>query len=149
MSRLAQLLATGLYIGYLRPAPGTWGSLFAALIWWFIVPISWWVQLAAIILAAGIGVWASSLAEVRLGKVDPREVVIDEIAGMWIALFLAPHILWYYAGAFLLFRFFDVMKPGPIDKMQKQPGGWGIMLDDILAGAAALALMTLLRNFAL
>ncbi|MFC1480703.1 phosphatidylglycerophosphatase A [Candidatus Neomarinimicrobiota bacterium] len=147
MSRLAQLFSTGLYVGYLRPAPGSWGSLFAAIIWWFISPTTWWLQLLLIILAIAVGVWTSGLAAAWMDEEDPSQVVIDEIAGMWLALLLAPQVWWYYLGAFLLFRVFDIAKPGPINTIQKQPGGWGIMLDDVLAGAAALIIMTAIRLF--
>ena len=102
-----------------------------------------------IILAIAVGVWASGLAELSMGEEDPSQVVIDEIAGMWLALLLAPQVLWYYAAAFLLFRVLDIIKPGPINTVQQRHGGWGIMLDDVLAGAAALMVMTILRIYLL
>ena len=65
---------------------------------------------------------------------DPSEVVIDEAVGMWIALFMLPHSIVIYSMAFILFRIFDIFKPSYIYRVQNLPGGWGIMMDDVLAG---------------
>ncbi len=75
---------------------------------------------------------------------DPSEVVIDEVAGMWIALLGAPLTAPHLLAAFLLFRLFDVWKPGPIDRLQNLPGGWGVMADDVAAGAVAGLLVALM-----
>ena len=73
---------------------------------------------------------------------DPSEVVIDEAVGMSISLFMLPHSLGLYILAFILFRFFDIFKPSFIYRIQNLPGGWGIMLDDVLAGFFTLAVVT-------
>lgn len=90
--------------------------------------------------AFGAGLWASGVMESSTGKHDPSEIVIDEVAGLWIALagtnFALPHLII----AFLLFRLFDIIKPGPINTLQNLPGGWGVMMDDIGAGLVALPL---------
>lgn len=93
----------------------------------------------------GIGVWSSGRAEKALGIVDPGPVVIDEVAGQMIA-FLVPSLTGWKAllAGFLLFRIFDVLKPFPARRAEHLPGGWGIMTDDVIAGAySALALLLL------
>ena len=90
------------------------------------------------------GVWAAGVMETATGSHDPSEIVIDEVAGMWIALIGIP-ITWPgMVAAFLLFRLFDIWKPGPIDRLQNLPGGWGVMMDDVAAGALAGGLVLLL-----
>jgi len=93
------------------------------------------LQWAACLAAVLIGVWASDETARWLGKHDPSEVVVDEVAGMWLALVGLPHELPVAGAAFLLFRVFDIGKPSPLKQLERLPGGWGIMLDDVAAGA--------------
>ena len=81
-----------------------------------------------------IGTWSSQIYASHLNLKDPSEIVIDEVSGMWIALFMLPQSIVFYIIAFTLFRIFDITKPLLIDKVQYYPGGIGIMADDILAG---------------
>ncbi len=152
--RLAWWLATGFGSGYLRPAPGTWGSL-AGLLAWLLLAHSLrrvhasaapWLMLAAPLLLTLIAVWVSDLVVKETGLKDPSCIVIDEWAGMWFALTpmlftVAPQplTLWILRllVPFLLFRLFDIWKPGPVDAAQSLPGGWGVVLDDVLAGLLA------------
>ena len=90
------------------------------------------------------GVWAAGAMGKMTDSDDPSEVVIDEVAGMWIALLGAPISGPHLLSAFLLFRLFDIWKPGPSDRLQNLPGGWGIMADDVAAGAVAGLLVALL-----
>ena len=131
-----QFAATFFYLGKLPFAPGTWGSL-GALILWVFLPISYPLQLIIIIILFSIGVISSKKMSLELDNNDPSEVVIDEAVGMCIALFMLPHSLAIYIMAFILFRIFDVFKPSFIYRVQNLPGGWGIMLDDVLAGIFA------------
>jgi phosphatidylglycerophosphatase A len=87
-----------------------------------------------------IGVWAAGVEEARVGRHDPTSVVIDEVAGMLVALIAAPAGLAWVGLLFFLFRVFDVWKPYPIDRLQGLPGGWGIVADDVLAGVYAAVL---------
>jgi phosphatidylglycerophosphatase A len=139
---LARVLATWFGCGYSRFAPGTVGTLGAlplvyALHTLGIVP--YWIATA---LVTALGVWASGKVATELGKDDPQEVVIDEVAGVLIAVGLASG-LEFHANlaaavvAVLLFRLFDIWKPGPIDSVQSLHGGFGVMADDVLAGVAA------------
>ncbi|MFK7908806.1 MAG: phosphatidylglycerophosphatase A [Chitinophagales bacterium] len=142
MNKLYTFFATGFYSGYAPKAPGTAGSLLAAVLLGlaaYFVPqwVNTYSLIAVILLFFIIGVIAADQLEETLGK-DPGCIVIDEFVGMWITLLFLP-INWFtLLIGFVLFRFFDILKPlfiGTID--QKVKGGWGVMLDDVLAGVYA------------
>ena len=98
----------------------------------------------AAILVTAIGIWASGETEKALDGKDPGEVVIDEVAGYLVTMLMVPVNLWTLAGAFVVFRLFDILKPWPIGWLDKKVhGGLGIMLDDLLAGLYGLAVMWL------
>ena len=146
----ASLIATWFGSGLLPWAPGTWGSL-AALPFAVVIAAfgGAWALLAASLLAFAIGIWASDRYAKSMGAEDPSAVVIDEVAGMWLALVPVALDLPSYAFAFLFFRVFDIVKIWPaniIDRRMK--GGLGIMADDMVAGAyagaASLALAKLI-----
>ena len=128
-----QFAATFFYLGKLPFAPGSWGSL-GALILWIFFPSSYLLQMIMIIILFSIGVISSKIMAAAMNDHDPSEVVIDEAVGMWIALFMLPHSIAIYSMAFILFRIFDIFKPSFIYHIQNLPGGWGIMMDDVLAG---------------
>ncbi|MEK9745737.1 MAG: phosphatidylglycerophosphatase A [Candidatus Puniceispirillum sp.] len=127
-------LATLGPIGHLRPAPGTIGSLVALVSGYVIAGFgTGWLLLAAV-LVSSVGIIAADHYGQATGRKDPGEVIIDEVAGQWLALCAAPHdMVWFVAG-FILFRFFDIVKPGPVRWVEKWPGGVGVMADDIIAG---------------
>jgi phosphatidylglycerophosphatase A len=130
---LAKLATLG-PIGHLRPAPGTIGSLVALISGYVIAGFgSGWLLLAAALVSV-LGIIAADHYGQATGRKDPGEVIIDEVAGQWLALCAAPHdMVWFVAG-FILFRFFDILKPGPVRWAEKWPGGLGVMADDIIAG---------------
>ncbi len=99
-----------------------------------------WVTLAGVALATGIGIPAATRIARESGRPDPGFVVIDEVAGQWLALILMPPLWPNALLAFILFRFFDILKPWPIRRLEALPEGTGIMLDDLGAGIIALAL---------
>jgi len=138
---LWRFVATFFYLGKLPIAPGTWGSLGALFLWLFL-PITTFVHLSVILILFVMGVYSSHKVAKYLKVHDPSEVVIDEALGMGISLFMLPHNLVLYMIAFLLFRFFDILKPSFIYQVQILPGGWGIMLDDVLAGLFTLAIVS-------
>lgn len=151
--KFATHLATFGLIGFFPVAPGTLASLVTVLLVWLTalvsgIPISGWGILAA---AAGfylVGIPAATITERELGQKDPRPVVIDEVAGQLIALAFLPLSWLNMLMAFLLFRLFDILKPFPINWLDKNlPGGFGIMTDDILAGLFALASSHLILRF--
>jgi phosphatidylglycerophosphatase A len=137
---LARLVASGGGTGLLPRAPGTWGSLAAALAGCGLLALGGRPALAvAAVVATGAGLWAIPRAG---GAGDPGWVVIDEVAGMWIAMLPLPRP-WPVGvlAAFALFRLFDITKPGPIGRLDRVPGRVGVMGDDLLAGAAAAAVL--------
>ncbi len=132
MRALALALATACGVGYAPVASGTFGAAAGLLLWW-VLPTSPLVHAVAIVLLFGLGVWSGSVAETHFGARDPGPVVIDEVMGMLITLFLIP-VGWKGALlGFLLFRIFDVVKPYPAGELERLPGGAGIMADDGMA----------------
>ena len=149
---LATWIATCGGIGYFPAAPGTAGSAVGVGIVLALgrVPAgSAGLKLLVVfcvVLLAAVGVWSATLAETYFGQVDPKQVVIDEVVGQMLSLCLWPRATWpWMLGGFLLFRFFDVAKPYPIRRLERARGGWGIMLDDVLAGVYSAIVLTGLR----
>lgn len=146
--------ATFFGAGLLKPGPGTYGSAAAVLIWYFaahLFPFTFLSLAVATLLAAIaatlIGIPAATIVARESGRKDPGHVVIDEVAGQLIAL-IAVSPDWQHAAlSFLLFRFFDILKPPPIRQLERLPEGTGIMLDDVAAGVLALVLAQLARLF--
>ncbi|HEY9080759.1 phosphatidylglycerophosphatase A [Magnetovibrio sp.] len=144
------LLATWFGAGYLPKAPGTWGSIGALPFAWVLVEIGGLYALgAATVVVFFVGLWASKDYMARTGAHDPGAIVIDEVVGQWIVLLAAPLDLLPYALAFVLFRVFDVLKPWPISWADRSIGGaMGVMVDDVLAGVAGLAVLYALILYA-
>lgn len=138
------VIATGFGLGYSPIAPGTAGSLLALLIAFFIFEGNYIFLTVATIIFFGIGIVSATFVEKEKGTEDPSLVVIDEIVGMWIGLLFIPPLWWMFLISFLLFRLFDILKPFPINAAQKLSNGWGIMMDDVLAGLYTLVSMHLL-----
>ncbi|MBN2398720.1 MAG: phosphatidylglycerophosphatase A [Candidatus Aminicenantes bacterium] len=143
MKQLAILIATFFGVGRIRIAPGTWTSLIVTLIVYFIFPALPPFSLLAMVtvFVFVIGIPAAAACEKHFQKKDPRQCVIDEVAGQLVCFWFLPHTIAYYAAAFLLFRFFDILKPFPIKTSEQIPHGIGIMLDDVLAGFYALGIL--------
>jgi phosphatidylglycerophosphatase A len=135
VNRLALLISTFGYVGFFPIAPGTAGSAAAlalyALVRWVGEPL---LDAVVIAIIFGAGIWASTRAEVVLGTTDPGPVVIDEVLGMLLTLAWLPLSLTGVLVGFVLFRILDVVKPFPAGRFEHAPGGWGIMLDDAMAG---------------
>lgn len=150
---LSHAIATFAHVGHLRPAPGTWASAVAAILAVPIMAVGGVLALATLALAAfALGLWATRL-ETGPDNHDPSEIVIDEVAGQWIALLpvaaayepsdLTTGYFYIVIGlAFVLFRLFDIWKPGPVGWADAREDAMGVMLDDVVAGAlAALVLI--------
>jgi phosphatidylglycerophosphatase A len=134
--RAALALATCFGLGYVPFAPGTFGSA-AGLLVWAVLPSSPAVHGAAIVLLFAVGVWSAGIAEQHLQSTDPGPVVVDEVMGMLVTLFMVP-VGWPGAAAgFMLFRIFDVIKPPPADRLEHLGGGMGVMADDFMAAVYA------------
>jgi phosphatidylglycerophosphatase A len=160
--RIRPACITVLGSGYLRPAPGTWGSLTATLIfaglWWLARAIGappWVVDvvvaLLGIVVASALSVRWGPWALQRYGGDDPREFVLDEFAGQWVALLWLPlasaglrEFAWVVGGQFVLFRILDVIKPPPARQMERWPAGWGVLCDDLMSGFYAAVIGQLL-----
>lgn len=140
------ILATWFGSGYLKPAPGTWGTLaalpFAAFIHLQYGPITLLVSALSLYF---LGIWAAGKYSSRTNSHDASEIVIDEVVGIWVTLSMAPMTPEFMAIGFLLFRFFDIIKPFPINYLDRKiSGGLGIMLDDLVAGFLAGACLLLI-----
>ena len=136
ITRLGLAVATVGGVGYAPLAPGTFGSAAGLLVWW-LLPASPWIQGLAIAVIFVAGSWGGNVAERHFGRTDPGQVVIDEVMGMLITLFLNP-VGWTGALAgFLLFRVFDVIKPYPANRLEQLHGGIGVMADDGMAAIYA------------
>jgi phosphatidylglycerophosphatase A len=142
----AWVLGTWFGAGLMKPGPGTYGSVAAVLLWSgaahgfhpSVMVLAVWTAVAALV-ATLIGIPAATIVAREAGREDPGFVVIDEVAGQWIAL-IAVRPDWQHAVlALVLFRLFDIWKPWPIRRLEELPEGTGIMLDDVAAGALALA----------
>ncbi len=142
MKKIATLFSTAFGIGYLPLIPGTWASLAAALLYKIIL-FRFGGPLFALLLVLVflLGTLSSGLLARVLEHKDPRPVVIDEVCGQWIALFLVPATWTNVIIGFFLFRAFDVVKPFPIRKVERLPRGWGIMADDVLAGVFSAVIL--------
>lgn len=135
--KIILFLAFGFGTGFIRPAPGTWGTLPGVLIAWLVM-LQPWLHIVVLVAVSLIGIWLCSRASSILGVHDHGGIVIDEIAGVLLTLlFFEPTWLTLLLG-FVWFRLFDIIKPPPIRQIDKHVhGGLGIMLDDLLAGVFA------------
>jgi phosphatidylglycerophosphatase A len=149
-SHPAHLIALGFGTGLLRPGPGTWATaatwlIFAALAQGLELSVA--AQVSIGVAALGLGAWAAGRAGAALGRPDAGEIVIDEVVAFWWVLVLLPGggRPWVLQlAAFLLFRLFDIVKPVPIGWVERRwPNALGVMLDDLMAGAYALAAIEL------
>lgn len=139
--RLLAAIATIGPVGLIRPAPGTWGSAFGVLSGVALLAIAPFLLEFAIIALMIIGIRAADAYQAQTGKKDASEVVVDEVVGQWIPLLVIPMAPAWIAAAFLLFRFFDITKLGPIGMAEKWPGGFGVMADDVIAGVATAVVL--------
>ena len=156
---MIHMITTFFYVGYLRPAPGTWGSLAAIpAAWGLHIFGGWQLLVLATVLVFALGWWATALDTKGKEDHDPSEIVIDEVAGQWIAFWVvsigATHAdvpltaLWPgWIVAFLGFRLFDILKPGPIGWADRRGDALGVMLDDVIAGVFAAILAAALAWF--
>lgn len=135
MKLIAKIIGSTFGAGLFPIAPGTVGSLVAIVALWF-VPFSTIPLVLASLLFFMIGVWASTVCEQDWGH-DPGKVVWDEVVGIMVTVILLPKHWIIYVAAFALFRLFDITKPFPINKSQNLTRGWGVMVDDVIAGIFA------------
>lgn len=153
-----KMIATSFGVGFLPVAPGTWGALLAIVLWlplylWAAPAVIFWVTLAAAVVYTVAGTWASTESEKYWGK-DPVAACADETVGQWISLLplsygVAVEPWWMIPVSLALFRFFDIYKPLGIRSMERLPGGYGMMADDILAGVYSVVILVAINLYIL
>ena len=131
------MLSSWFGVGRLPKAPGTFGSLAALPVVLLMSGLGPVVGAVFLVVFVGVAVRAAGITEQVLGQRDPGVIVVDEVAGMLVALYLLPATWGFLAGGFFLFRLFDIVKPFPIRRLERLPGGVGVVLDDVLAGVFA------------
>jgi phosphatidylglycerophosphatase A len=134
MNKIIIFFSSVAYLGYIKRAPGTLGSLVGVLFWIFFMPESVLVQLCSLVAIFLISIFFSSLAEDIYKTKDDRRIVIDEIVGMWFSLVLLPKNFLFFVLGFLLFRLLDIKKPWIIKSIQDLKGSFGVTIDDVIAG---------------
>jgi len=151
-TRWAWWTATFFGSGLLKPGPGTWGSVAAMAIWYFALQglhltggAASAVTLLGVLAATAIGIPAATVVERESGNQDPGFVVIDEVAGQWLTLAVAPVEIGHALLGLALFRLFDITKPWPARQLEELHGGTGIVLDDLAAGIYGLLVMLVIR----
>ena len=138
------LYACGLGSGLMPRAPGTWGSILGVALWYAGVVYLPHLFIAGLLLAVfALGLVAIAAMQKRFGVMDAPEIVIDEIVGVWIALWLAPFTWWGALLAFGAFRLFDIWKPWPVSWADRLHTPLGVMLDDVVAGVMAFLVVQL------
>jgi len=139
---IARFIATLGPVGFAPIAPATAGSAVVTLIAWFVPVQPPLVVGVLLVLGTGVAVWAAGIAEGSLGH-DAGPIVIDEVIGQSLALLFAPHRVMVFVAAFFLFRLFDIWKPLGAREVQRLPGGWGVVTDDVIAGLTACGALQL------
>lgn len=148
--KLIMAFARGANVGLMPKAPGTWGTALGCVLAPFIFfPLDYFGRFLFLTILFFLGAYSATYAEKSLGKKDPGEVVIDEIVGVWFAMAPFSHWSWLLIiCAFILFRIFDILKPWPVNASEKWlPDGFGVMIDDVIAGAYAMLGLGILFSF--
>ncbi|MFZ1035582.1 MAG: phosphatidylglycerophosphatase A [Smithella sp.] len=142
--KMITFLATGFGAGLAPFAPGTAGTLVGVLICLLFLPFPWIIRLPAVLALLALSVYVAQQAENIYQKKDDQRIVIDEIIGFQITMLHAEINIPNICAGFVLFRIFDILKPFPIKNLQRLPGGWGIVADDVVAGIYASLILFLL-----
>ncbi|MDA2919030.1 phosphatidylglycerophosphatase A [Desulfobacterota bacterium AH_259_B03_O07] len=145
-ANFAKFFATFFYLGYSPFAPGTVGTLGAIVLYYFLFFFSDLAYLFFTILFIIFSIWISNEASSARKDPDPGWVVIDEVCGYLVTMFLIPYSITNIFLGFLFFRFFDILKPPPIRRFESLPGGLGIVTDDVIAGIYANIILQILNN---
>jgi phosphatidylglycerophosphatase A len=145
--KIIKLLATGFGSGLAPFAPGTIGTLVGIPICLLCLPLIWPARFLCVIVLSALAIFISGRAEMIYQKKDDQRIVIDEIIGFQVAMLPVAITGLHLLVAFVLFRIFDIWKPFPIWNLQQLPGGWGVVIDDVVAGIYAGVLMLLLTYF--
>lgn len=140
---LVKVIATGFGLGYSPIIPGTIGSLLGLPILFLQLSKPMWIGISICLFLIGVAV--STQAEKLFSKKDSRQIIIDEIVGCIVFLLLVPHIKWCIIVGFILYRILDIIKPFPACISQCLPGGWGVMMDDLIVAVYTGAIISLIN----
>jgi phosphatidylglycerophosphatase A len=144
--RIAWAIATWFGCGLVPKAPGTAGTLGAVPLYLLAARGGRFGVAAAAVVVTAVGIWAASAVARDLGKKDPQVVVVDEVAGLLVTMLAVNVVRWQtVVVGIALFRLFDIVKPWPVRALERLPGGWGIVLDDVAAGALGACVLVGLR----
>ena len=138
-----KIIGSGLFTGYIPVASGTFGSLIAIVIYWIPGFEQIHIILPSIVILFIYGVYVSSKFEKVYGK-DPSQCTVDELVGTWISLIAIPKSILLTRTSFFIWRALDIIKPFPARSSEKLPGGWGIMIDDVISGFYSVILVHLI-----
>jgi phosphatidylglycerophosphatase A len=147
LNRFISILATGFGVGYIPIAPGTLGTLVAIPIYYFLSEIPFPLYEITLIGFFFLAVWVSEKAEAVFGKKDDRRIVIDEMMGFFVTMLWVPKTPLIILAGFILFRFFDILKPFPIRRFEKVRGGFGVVLDDVMAGVYSNIILQVISSY--
>lgn len=128
---------------------GTYGSILGVLLFVLLTAISFQIKIIILVFMFFFGVIAAAKIEMESGTEDNQIIVIDEIAGVWVTLLIAPEGIWWIAASLTMFRIIDISKPFPIKNLESVKSGYGVMLDDILAGVYAGVILLMVERFIL
>jgi phosphatidylglycerophosphatase A len=142
--KLIKLLANGFGSGLVSFAPGTIGTLVGVVICLFCLPLPWPLRLLVVLALSALAIYVAGQAEKIYQKKDDQRIVIDEIIGFQVTMLPVAITVLHLCVGFVLFRVFDILKPFPIGNLQRLPGGWGVVIDDVAAGIYAGAALWLL-----
>jgi phosphatidylglycerophosphatase A len=142
--KIIKFLATGFGAGLIPVAPGTFGTLVGIPVCLLCLPLTWVMRLLVVLVLFAASIYISGRAEKIFRKKDDQRIVIDEIVGFQVAMLPVAITILHLCLAFVLFRAFDILKPFPLHRLQKLPGGWGVVLDDVGAGIYAGLIMIIL-----
>ncbi len=138
------IIATFLHVGRIPLAPGTWGTVAAVPLYYLISGIPYYYYAVLTLIFVLISVWAAGIAEELYRITDPGFIVADEVCGYLVTMILVPPTLTNMIAGFVLFRLFDIIKPPPSRQMERLPNGWGVVMDDVLAGVYACVVLHIL-----
>ncbi|OPY88852.1 MAG: Phosphatidylglycerophosphatase A [Smithella sp. PtaU1.Bin162] len=142
-----KFLACGFGLGLSPIAPGTAGTLLGIPICLLCLPLPWFLRLLVVLVLLALSIYVAGRAEEIYRKKDDQRIVIDEIIGFQVTMLTVTITATHLCTGFVLFRIFDILKPFPLNNLQKLPGGWGIVMDDVGAGIYAGVAMLLLTSF--
>lgn len=144
MQKIALTIATGLGLGLLPKAPGTFGTMLAVPLFFLMASQPWWLYLISLAALIALSTWSATVAAIYWKEEDCQKIVIDEVAGYAVTMFLAPATWQYALCGFIFFRLFDITKPWPASYFdQNSHSGFGVTMDDVAAGVYACGAMHL------